>query len=133
MVNIATLTGAARGALGDDYAALFHNNEAAAKSIEEAGTRVGEATWRLPIHPSTRRDIRSDVADVKNTVEGGAPGASIGAAFIQEWVKPDTPWVHLDIAGVAWATSRTATVPPGAVGFGVKLFDDVVSQNERPR
>jgi leucyl aminopeptidase len=130
MINIATLTGAARAALGDDYAALFYNNEAAARRVEDAGALVGEGTWRMPIHPSTRTDIKSDVADVKNVVEGGAPGASIGAAFIQEWVKPETPWVHLDIAGVAWATSRKPTVPPGAVGFGVKLFDEVVAQSE---
>lgn len=130
LVNIATLTGAARAALGDDYAALFHNNEAAAKMVEDAGARVGEATWRMPIHPSTRTDIKSDVADVKNVVEGGAPGASIGAAFIEEWVKPETPWVHLDIAGVAWSTSSRPTSPPGAVGFGVRLFDEVVAQSE---
>lgn len=130
MINIATLTGSARGALGDDYAALFHNNETAAKRVEDAGAKVGEMTWRLPIHPSTRTDIKSDVADVKNVVEGGAPGASIGAAFIEEWVKPETAWVHLDIAGVAWATTRKPTIPPGAVGFGVKLFDEVVAQSE---
>ncbi|WP_108985127.1 leucyl aminopeptidase [Candidatus Phycosocius bacilliformis] len=130
LINIATLTGSARAALGDDYAALFHNHEAAAKRVEEAGAAVGENTWRLPIHPSTRADIKSDVADVKNVVEGGAPGASIGAAFIEEWVKPETPWVHLDIAGVAWANSRKPTIPPGAVGFGVKLFDEIISQSE---
>lgn len=130
MINIATLTGSARGALGDDYAALFHNNETAAKRVEDAGAKVGEMTWRLPIHPSTRADIKSDVADVKNVVEGGAPGASIGAAFIEEWVKPETAWVHLDIAGVAWATTRKPTIPPGAVGFGVKLFDEVIAQSE---
>lgn len=130
MINIATLTGAARAALGDDYAALFHNNETAAKRVEDAGAKVGELTWRLPIHSSTRADIKSDVADVKNVVEGGAPGASIGAAFIEEWVKPDTAWVHLDIAGVAWATSRKPTIPPGAVGFGVKLFDEIIAQSE---
>jgi leucyl aminopeptidase len=130
MINIATLTGAARAALGDDYAALFHNNEALAKRVEEAGIRVGEETWRLPIHASTRKDIKSEVADVRNVVEGGAPGASIGAAFIQEWVKPETQWVHLDIAGVAWATTREPTVPPGAVGFGVKLFDEIIAQSE---
>jgi len=130
LINIATLTGAARAALGDDYAALFHNNETAAKMVEAAGAKVGEDTWRMPIHASTRAEIKSDVADVKNVVEGGLAGASIGAAFIEEWVKPEISWVHLDIAGVAWANSRKPTIPAGAVGFGVKLFDEVVSQNE---
>jgi leucyl aminopeptidase len=130
MINIATLTGAARAALGDDYSALFHNNEETAKLVEAAGAKVGEDTWRMPIHSTVRAEIKSDVADVKNVVEGGLAGASIGAAFIEEWVKPQTPWVHLDIAGVAWANSRKPTVPAGAVGYGVKLFDEVIAQSE---
>jgi leucyl aminopeptidase len=84
----------------------------------------------MPIHSTVRAEIKSDVADVKNVVEGGLAGASIGAAFIEEWVKPQTPWVHLDIAGVAWANSRKPTVPAGAVGYGVKLFDEVIAQSE---
>jgi leucyl aminopeptidase len=130
LVNIATLTGAARGALGDDYAALFSRTDAAAARVAGAGEAVGEATWRLPIHASVYDDLRSDVATVKNVVEGGAPGASIGAAFLEVFVPDTTEWVHLDIAGMAWRTARTPTVPAGAVGYGVRLFDELVRRSE---
>jgi leucyl aminopeptidase len=132
LVNIATLTGSARGALGDDYAALFARTEATAARIADAGAAVGEAAWRLPIHDSVYEDIKSDVATVKNVVEGGAPGASIGAAFLEVFVPDATDWAHLDIAGVAWRTGRTPTVPAGAVGYGVRLFDELVRRAEVP-
>jgi leucyl aminopeptidase len=123
-ITIATLTGAVRTALGDDYAGLFANNDALADAIQKAATTANEPVWPLPIHESVRKDIKADVADVRNVLASpGGPGASIGAAFIQEWVKNDTPWAHLDIAGMAWVTSRTPTAPAGAVGFGVRLFD----------
>jgi leucyl aminopeptidase len=129
VVTIATLTGAVRTALGDDYAGLLGNDDALAAAVTAAGTRAGEPVWRLPIHDSVYTDIRdSQVADVRNVVEGGAPGASIGAAFIGEWIKPGQPWAHLDIAGMAWRTSATATVPEGAVGFGVQLMDELARE-----
>jgi leucyl aminopeptidase len=126
VVTIATLTGAARAALGDDYAALFGNDEGLIKAVADAGERAGEPTWPLPLHESTYDDIRGSlVADVRNIVEGGAPGASIGAAFVGEWIKPGQPWAHLDIAGMAWRNSPTPTIPEGAAGFGVQLFDEL--------
>jgi leucyl aminopeptidase len=129
VVTIATLTGAVRTALGDDYAGLLGNDDALAAAVTAAGARAGEPVWRLPIHDSVYQDIRdSQVADVRNVVEGGAPGASIGAAFIGEWIKPGQPWAHLDIAGMAWRTSATATVPEGAVGFGVQLMDELARE-----
>jgi leucyl aminopeptidase len=129
VVTIATLTGAVRTALGDDYAGLLGNDDALAAAVTAAGQRAGEPVWRLPIHESVYKEIRdSAVADVRNVVEGGAPGASIGAAFIGEWIKPGQPWAHLDIAGMAWRTSATATVPEGAVGFGVQLMDELARE-----
>jgi leucyl aminopeptidase len=126
VVTIATLTGAARAALGDDYAALLGNDEALMKAVAEAGERAGEPTWRLPLHESTYEDIRASlVADVRNVVEGGGPDASFGAAFVGEWIKPGQPWAHLDIAGTAWRNSPTPTIPEGAAGFGVQLFDEL--------
>jgi leucyl aminopeptidase len=131
VITIATLTGAVRTALGDDYAGLFANNEALAKKIEAAAAATDEPVWRLPIHDSIRKDIESDVADVKNVVEGGAgAGASIGAAFIEEWAKEGQAWGHLDIASVGWATETKATTPKGAAGFGVRLFDALVRDVE---
>ena len=132
IVNIATLTGAARGAVGDDYAALFARTDETASLVAAAGAAVGESTWRLPIHPSTYDDLRSDVADIRNVMEGGAPGASIGAAFLELFVPDTIEWAHLDIAPVAWRTSRAPTVPVGAVGWGVRLFDELATRAEQP-
>jgi leucyl aminopeptidase len=130
VITIATLTGSVRVALGDDYGGLFANDDAAANQIMASGEAAGEPLWRLPIHESIAKDIDSDVADVKNVAEGsGLPGASIGAGFIQAWVKPGQVWLHLDIAGMAWKTSRSPTVPAGAVGYGVRLFDRLVKDH----
>lgn len=124
VITIATLTGAVRTALGDDYAGLFTNDPALGASLAKAAEVSGEGVWPLPIHESIKDDLKSDVADIKNVVEAsGTPGASIGAGFIQAWIEPNQAWAHLDIAGMAWATTATATVPKGAVGFGVRLFD----------
>jgi leucyl aminopeptidase len=130
-VTIATLTGAVVGALGREHAGLFTQDEALAKTFLAAGDTVGEKLWRLPVTDATIETIKSDIADVKNVADqGAAPGASVGAAFIMEWAKPETPFVHLDIAGTAWENAGRPTEPKGAVGFGVRLFDEIARQYE---
>lgn len=130
-VTIATLTGAVVGALGREHAGLFTHDETLATMFLEAGGAAGEQLWRLPVTEVTIESIRSDIADVKNIAEqGAAPGASVGAAFIMEWVKPETPFVHLDIAGTAWENAGRPTEPKGAVGFGVRLFDEIARKYE---
>ncbi|WP_291197141.1 leucyl aminopeptidase [Hyphomonas sp.] len=130
-VTIATLTGAVVGALGREHAGLFTQDERLAADFLKAGDAVGEKLWRLPVTEATTESIKSDIADVKNIAESGAaPGASAGAAFIMEWVQPETPFVHLDIAGMAWENAGRPTEPKGAVGFGVRLFDEIARQNE---
>ena len=128
-VTIATLTGAVVGALGPDYAGLFTKDDALAGTFLAAAESSGEALWRMPVHPNSRKALNSDVADLKNGGEG-APGASVGAAFVMEWAKEETPFVHLDIAGVAWQNSGNAVDPKGAVGYGVRLFDEVARTYE---
>ena len=125
-LSIATLTGAARAALGSDFAALLTRNDALAATLTQAGEVSGEPLWRLPLIDSHAKAIKSDVADIKNGVEGGNAGASLGAQFIAEFIKPETPWAHLDIAGMAWAETDSPTVPKGAVGFGVRLLEQYV-------
>ena len=130
-VTIATLTGAVVRALGPDHAGLFTQDDALAAQFIAAGDASGEPLWRLPVTPATVKALKSDIADVKNVTEGGsAPGASFGAAFIMEWAKPDTPFVHIDIAGTAWESAGRPTEPKGAVGFGVRLFDEIVRRDE---
>jgi leucyl aminopeptidase len=126
IVDVATLTGAVIGALGNDYAGLFTRHDALADQLEAAGEATGEQLWRMPLNPAHAKTMKSDVADIKNVAEGGGPGASLGAHFIGYFVKPETPWAHLDIAGTAWANSDQPTAPKGAVGYGVRMLDRFV-------
>ena len=127
IVDLATLTGAIIISLGHEHAGLFSNDDALAQQIEAAGRAVGEACWRMPLGEAYDKQLKSDIADMKNV--GGRPGGSITAAhFIQRFVK-DRPWVHLDIAGTAWTTKDLPTVPKGATGFGVRLLDRMVAEH----
>ncbi len=122
LVDVATLTGSVGRALGDEYAGLFARDDAIAARLMKAGEEAGEDLWRLPLHPNHDAQIKSFIADVKNG-DTGAPGASTGAAFIGAFIKPETPWAHLDIAGVDWREEATPTQPLGASGFSVRLLD----------
>jgi leucyl aminopeptidase len=128
MIDLATLTGAVIVALGHHCAGLFSNNDELANQLIEAGKAVGEEVWRLPLDESYDREIDSDAADVKNIGGGRDAGSILGAQFIQRFVN-DVPWAHLDIAGTAWSSKDTATVPKGATAFGVQLLNQLVAQH----
>ena len=121
VVDLATLTGAIRTALGDDYAGLFARGDALADRLMTAGEQTGERLWKMPLHPSYAKDTASTIADIKNSGEGGA-GAGTGAWFIGEFISRDIPWAHIDIAGVAYGGAN-AVKPAGSAGFGVRLLD----------
>jgi leucyl aminopeptidase len=126
MVDLATLTGAIIIALGNEHAGLFSNDEELAQRVMAAGAAVGEKCWRMPLGEAYDKQIRSDIADMKNV--GGRPGGSITAAqFIQRFTN-GKPWAHLDIAGTAWSGKDTATIPKGATAFGVRLLDRLVAE-----
>ncbi|MBY0564272.1 MAG: leucyl aminopeptidase [Hyphomonadaceae bacterium] len=124
VVDVATLTGAVRGALGDDYAGLFSRHDALADQLEAAGEAVGEPLWRLPLHESYAEDMRSTIADLRNTGGSGA-GAGTGAHFIGEFVSRETPWAHIDIANMAYGAANDWK-PAGSAGFGVRLLERFV-------
>ncbi|MDX5331656.1 MAG: leucyl aminopeptidase, partial [Caulobacteraceae bacterium] len=124
VVDVATLTGAVRTALGDDYAGLFSRHDALADQLEAAGAAVGEPLWRLPLHPSYGEDIASTIADLRNGGGEGA-GAGTGAHFIGEFISRDIPWAHLDIAGMAYG-GADAVKPAGSAGFTVRLLERFV-------
>lgn len=124
LVDVATLTGSVGRALGDEYAGLFSRDDAIAARMKAAGDAAGEDLWRLPLHPNHNKQIKSVIADVKNA-DTGSPGASTGAAFIGSFVEEETPWAHLDIAGVDWRSEPAPTMPLGASGFGVRLLDQL--------
>lgn len=120
VVDLATLTGACVVALGESVAGLMDNDQSLAAEILAAGEATAEPVWRLPMLPHYRKLIESRVADIKNT-GGRWAGAITAAKFLQEFVG-DTPWVHLDIAGPAYATKGSAYRPRGGTGFAVRLL-----------
>jgi len=127
MIDLATLTGAIMVSLGREHAGLFANNDALAERLLAAGKAVAEPLWRMPMGDAYDKLINSDIADMKNV--GNRYGGSITAAqFLKRFVK-DTPWAHLDIAGMAWAEKDSAVVPKGATAFGVRLLDRFVADN----
>jgi len=120
IVDVATLTGAVTHALGDVcYAVLTNNDELAAK-VEAAAAAAGEKTWRLPMFKEYDENVKSDVADIKNTGSRGA-GAIAGAKFLENFIDK-TPWVHLDIAGVDMAEKDKGWVSKGASGYSVRAL-----------
>ena len=128
LVNIATLTGSAARALGDEYAAVITRDFSLSQKMMEIGKASGEQVWPLPLHPNHFKQIKSDIADIKNSGAGN-PGASIGAAVVGTFVDESLPWVHLDIAGVDYLEQSTATTPRGFAGWGVRFLDQLIREN----
>jgi len=125
MVDLATLTGAIIISLGHEHAGLFSNDDALSEKLIAAGKETGEKLWRMPLDEAYDKQIKSDIADMKNV--GGRPGGSITAAqFIKRFVN-DKPWAHLDIAGMAWSSKEAPVTPKGATAFGVRLLDRLVA------
>ena len=126
MIDLATLTGAIIVSLGHHHAGVFANDDTLAERLSSAGKATGEAVWRLPLGEAYDKQVRSDIADMKNV--GGRDAGSITAAqILQRFVKDDVAWAHIDIAGVAWSNSDAPTVPKGGTAFGVRLLDRLVA------
>ena len=120
MVDVATLTGAVRVALGDKCMGAFGNDEAFTGAVVAAGNAVGERAWPMPMFDEYKAQYKSDIADIKNT-GGSGGGAIIGALIIGEF-SGGAPWVHLDIAGVARAGSTKGSAVKGATGAPVRTL-----------
>jgi leucyl aminopeptidase len=127
LVDLATLTGACMVALGHDVAGLMSNDEAWSKRVLAAADAVGERAWPLPMFPFYSEMIKSDVADIKNTGGSRYAGAISAAKFLEEFVG-GVPWVHLDIAGPAWAERDNATRASGGTGCFVRTLIELASQ-----
>jgi leucyl aminopeptidase len=125
IIDLATLTGACVVALGRWATGLFGSHTGLIEMLREAGEATGECAWPMPLFDGHKREIRSEVADLKNT-GGRHGGASTAAAFLSHFVG-DTPWAHLDIAGTAWTTSAPSGYQPrGATGVGVRLLVELL-------
>jgi leucyl aminopeptidase len=129
LVDLATLTGSASRALGKDYAAYFSRHDELAPLFIAMGKETGDEVWPLPLNDNHFKAIENDVADVMNSGPG-APGASAGAAFIGTFIRESTPWVHLDIAGVAWNEKSTPLkASPGSTSFGIQLLNGYIKEH----
>ncbi|MCA1645048.1 MAG: leucyl aminopeptidase [Chloroflexi bacterium] len=125
IIDFATLTGACQVALGDHATGLMTNNQALADRLLAAGEKSGDRCWQLPLWKVYGEQIRTAMADVRNS-GGRRAGAITAGLFLKEFVG-DVPWVHLDIAGTAYADgNQTYVAPynpkPGATGVGVRLL-----------
>ena len=111
MIDCATLTGAARVALGPDLPALFCNDDKLANSLIAAGETVTDPMWRMPLFPAYRRMLDSKVADINNVSAGAFGGAITAALYLKEFVPDDVPWAHFDM--MAWNNSSRPGRPEG--------------------
>ncbi|WP_281971987.1 leucyl aminopeptidase [Ruegeria faecimaris] len=128
MIDLATLTGAIIIGLGHENAGVFSNNDTFCNAFLKAAGAEDEGAWRMPLGKAYDEQLKSRIADMKNV--GGRPAGSITAAqFLQRFVKDETPWIHLDIAGVASIATETSYAPKGATGWGVRALSRFVQDN----
>ncbi|TET50108.1 MAG: leucyl aminopeptidase [Dehalococcoidia bacterium] len=129
LIDLATLTGACRIALGTLYAGLFSNNQDLTDKVLEAAQRAGERMWQMPMPEEYKEQIKSEIADVKNTGER-AGGAITAALFLSEFVDT-TPWVHIDIAGPANSSKESGYTVKGGTGVGVRTLVELALDEAR--
>jgi leucyl aminopeptidase len=121
VIDLATLTGAVTTALGDKIAGLMGNDDRWIDTVQAAAKRAGERVWHLPLPDEYRRNLDSDVADLRNVSSGGGAGTLTAGIFLSEFAG-DTRWAHLDIAGTARAAAEDGEVSKGGTGWGVRTL-----------
>ncbi len=124
IADFATLTGAARVAVGTELSALFCNDDTLANDLARSGDKVGDPVWRLPLWHPYRLLLDSKVADINNVSEGGMAGAITAALYLEEFVSRATPLVHFDIMG--WNTSQRPGRPIGGEAMGMRALYAVI-------
>lgn len=126
VVDCATLTGAARVALGPELPALFSNDDATAEALLRHGRAQDDPLWRLPLHKPYRRFLDSKVADINNVNDGPFAGAITAALFLAEFVDADIPWVHIDM--MAWNGGTRAGRPEGGEATGLRALYALIAE-----
>ena len=129
MIDLATLTGAIIVCLGSEYAGLFSNNDNLSRQITNAGEKVEEKLWRMPLHKNYDKLMDSKNADMQNINYVGGAGSTTAAQFLQRFILNKTPWAHLDIAGMAFSKYGGALNSRGATGFGVRLLNQLIEES----
>jgi leucyl aminopeptidase len=124
LIDLATLTSGVVVALGNVRAGLFSNDEALAEALSVSGERTHERLWRMPLDDDYFELIKGDDSDLKNSTGLTTASPIIGGMFLKQFVDEDTPWAHIDVAGVAKTKVDLPYCPKGATGFGVRLLVD---------
>lgn len=130
IIDVATLTGAALIALGEECAGLVSTSDKLCEKIISASQKTGEALWRLPYIKSYKDEIKSDFADMTNVSASRNAGTIIGGIFIKNFIEKDE-WAHLDIAGTSWYSKARGYRPKYATGYGVRLLSRLVIDNHK--
>ncbi len=128
IIDLATLTGAIIVSLGSEYAGLFSNDDKLSKQLIEAGEKVEEKVWRMPLNKNFDKLIDSKNADMQNINYVGGAGSTTAAQFLQRFILNKTPWAHLDIAGMAFSKYGGALNSGGATGYGVRLLNKLIEE-----
>ncbi len=126
IIDLATLTGAIIVSLGSEYGGLFSNDDKLSKQLLEAGEKVDEKLWRMPLHKNFDKLMNSKNADMQNINYVGGAGSTTAAQFLQRFILNKTPWAHLDIAGMAFSKYGGALNSGGATGYGVRLLNKLI-------
>jgi leucyl aminopeptidase len=131
IVDVATLTGGCVAALGRDVSGLFASDDALAARVGEAAERAGENVWRLPLHARYKKNLDSDVADLKNVAGAGPQAGAIHAALFLQQFTNGVPWAHLDIAGTARSDADDGEFSKGATGVSVRTLVELARRFAR--
>jgi leucyl aminopeptidase len=129
IVDFATLTGAARVALGPDLPATFVNDDALAAELLDAGEAVSDPLWRMPLWEHYAEMLASDIADLGNVAEGGMAGSVTAALFLEKFVPDDTVWAHLDT--FAWRSKARPGRPKGGDALGLRAMFETLKARYR--
>jgi len=125
LIDFATLTGAARTALGPEIPPIFTNDDKTARDFEAASARTNDPLWRLPLWKNYESMIKSDIADVNNS-GGSFAGAITAALFLQRFVEKDINWVHIDTYG--WNPTSKAGSPKGGEAYAIRASFDMIEK-----
>jgi len=120
LIDFATLTGAARVAVGTEIPALFSNSNQLAGEIQQTCNNTGELVWQLPLHQDYRYQLDSQVADMANASSEGYGGAITAALYLNEFVDPKIDWAHIDV--MAWNTRHRPGRPKGGEAMGIMVM-----------
>ena len=126
LVDFATLTGAARVALGPELPALFSNDAALAQILQTLGDKEADPVWPLPLWDSYDEELTSRIADINNVSSSSFSGAIFGALFLRRFIEPSTPWVHFDLYG--WNARERPGRPVGADAQVLRLMDRYLAE-----